>query len=247
MPDDQMPLIVPESAIAAHGELVSALGTESNPAQWMEFMSTVTRLLPDVLSVGRPTADAIKRSLIGELGFKSWKAMIEAPTASGGLGWSWSAWRAWRRAWFAVEAYPWLRTQPLSSHEVSTLVANVKRAGVPFPQSPEAAAAFQEQQRSQAERKRSDSTKALQERATTAEAALNDLVQQLSAEAARIATLREQLEQARTRADELTAQVGRQTEQIEQLKRQLSAATQTKPQPAKLTRWGHFMALFTGR
>lgn len=59
--------------------LVEALGTETDAGHWMAFMQSVTRLLPDVLSAGRPTRAAIERSAIGQLGFDSWAEMVEAP------------------------------------------------------------------------------------------------------------------------------------------------------------------------
>ena len=56
MAGQQLSFLIPASARNAHAELLAALGTEANPAQWMAFMQAVTRLLPDVLSAGRPTA-----------------------------------------------------------------------------------------------------------------------------------------------------------------------------------------------
>ncbi|MNR19880.1 hypothetical protein D3C85_1366950 [compost metagenome] len=35
---DQISLLIPAAASSAHAELLSALGTENNPGQWMEFM-----------------------------------------------------------------------------------------------------------------------------------------------------------------------------------------------------------------
>ncbi len=55
--------LIPAAARQAHSDLVEALGSETNPAQCMDFMETVTRLLPDVLSVGRPSKDAIQRGM----------------------------------------------------------------------------------------------------------------------------------------------------------------------------------------
>lgn len=250
MTENQIPLLIPETAKKAHSELLSALGTEANPSQWMDFMEAVTRLLPAVLSVGRPTAEAINRSPIGQLGFRSWQAMIEAPAHSNGLGWNIHSWKAWRRAWVAVQAYPWLRTQPMTANEVSTLVADVKRAGMPFPQSAEEARLFQELMRAESEARRANSAQAIQERITAAEFAVTDLRQQLAAANARALLLTEQLASAQTRADELAPQVGQQKEQIEELKRQLATAQKTKlkaePAPT-LTRWQHLLAALTGR
>ncbi|MEZ2727805.1 hypothetical protein ACBQ21_28010 [Pseudomonas putida] len=126
---------ITRGARAAHDELVSALGTENNPRQWMVFMQAVTRLLPDVLSSGRPSRDVINRSPIGQLGFTSWQAMIEAPATANGLGWNFSAWKAWRRAWSTVENHPWLMYtgHGYTSSEVNTMALEAKRDGVDFP------------------------------------------------------------------------------------------------------------------
>ncbi|WP_223932360.1 hypothetical protein, partial [Aeromonas caviae] len=121
-------MFIPSAASIAHDELLAALGTENNPAQWMIFMEAVTRLLPAVLSSGRPSRETIERCAIGQLGFKSWKEMIEAPINDGGLGWNISAWKSWRRAWAVIEAHPWLRNEPLTSSEVIQLSLKVKEA-----------------------------------------------------------------------------------------------------------------------
>uniref|UniRef100_UPI000A831DC3 hypothetical protein n=1 Tax=Pseudomonas abietaniphila TaxID=89065 RepID=UPI000A831DC3 len=70
MAEHQLPLIAPETAEKARTELLSALQVADNPAAWMDFMESVTRLLPEILSPGRPSTDAIKRSPIGQLGFR---------------------------------------------------------------------------------------------------------------------------------------------------------------------------------
>ena len=110
-----------QDARETRAELVAALGTEADRGHWMIFMQSVTRLLPDVLSSGRPTRAAIERSAIGQLGFESWAEMVEAPIEAGGLGWNMSAWKAWRRAWAVVQANPWMLEQSLSSSEVNSL------------------------------------------------------------------------------------------------------------------------------
>jgi hypothetical protein len=127
--------LIPRSARTAHAALVTALGTENNPRQWMLFMQAVTRLLPDVLSSGRPSRETINHSPIGQLGFASWQEMIEAPTETNGLAWNFSAWKAWRRAWGTVEKHPWLMytEHGYTSSEVNTMAIEAKRDGVDFP------------------------------------------------------------------------------------------------------------------
>lgn len=247
MPGQQLSFLVPASARNAHAELLEALGTESNPAQWMRFMEAVTRLLPDVLSVGRPTAEAIKRGPIGQLGFSSWSAMIEAPTDAGGLGWNVSAWKAWRRAWAVVQVQPWLQTQPMTSSEVNTLAADVKRLGVPFPSSPEDLEAFRDSNRQAIEQRKADTAQAQRERADRAEALALELRTQLASATGRAAALAEQQAGSESRAQELARQIGQQAQEIEQLQKDLATARKPKPQPAPLTRWQHLRAALLGQ
>lgn len=174
MPEHQLTLLIPQSARDAHTQLLAALGTEANPAQWMTFMDTVTRLLPEVLSPGRPPKEVIQRCAIGQLGFTSWKAMIEAPTDSGGLGWNESGWKAWRRAWTLVQTYPWLRQEPLNSSEVNTIGLDCKRDGIRFPSSAGELEAIRQGRKEAQEARKAESVQGLTQRAETAEKALQE-------------------------------------------------------------------------
>lgn len=225
--EHQLTLLVPPAARSAHAELVAALGTENNPGQWMTFMETVTRLLPDVLSSGRPTAEAIDRSPIGQLGFKSWTAMIEAPVEAGGLGWNVSAWKAWRRAWATVQANPWLRDAALSSSEVNTLAQEHKDE---FPPSLEALEGLKKERKEMAEKRRTETVAALKARAEAAEK------RAIQAEA-RLEALDEQLAKSRVAYTE-------QGQQIATLKAQLVEAQKPPAPPVQLSRWEHLKAFF---
>lgn len=258
--------LVTVEAAAGYQRLLDALGTENQPDQWMAFMETVTELLPDVLAPGRPAAAAIQRSMIGQLGFASWTSMIEAPVAERGLGWSWSAWKQWRRAWASVERAPWLRQSGMTPAQINALALDAKALGRDLPASQADADALRDQKARLAEAKAAASLQALQQRAEAAEAALlleQRRVASIIGQAAEAATLREQLQQA-------SAQVAEQAEQLGTLKAQLDQATSTvaqlvqqrdgwraeaeklaaaKPKqqaPKRLSRWQHIMAAFTG-
>lgn len=228
MSGTQISMLVPESAKSAHAELLAALGTETNPAQWMIFMDAVTRLLPEVLSPGRPTREAIQRSAIGQLGFKSWREMIEAPTDAAGLGWNWSGWKAWRRAWSVVQAYPWLREQPIGSSEVNALQQELNRSGEPFPQSSEEMDAYRAEREKIAADRRSNSIAALNKQLEEAQ------LRATQAEA-QVIVLGEQLQAARTHNTSL----GRQLEQLE-------AQAQGLQQAHQMSRWEHLIAFLRG-
>lgn len=244
MPDHQLTLLIPPAARSAYAELVAALGTENTPGQWMTFMATVTRLLPDVLSSGRPSKEAIQRSPIGQLGFSSWQQMIEAPTDVSGLGWNFSAWKAWRRAWTVVQAYPWLEAQPLNSSEVNTLALDCKRDGLPFPQSAEELETLRQGRKDAQEQRRTESLQALTLRAETAEKTAQEAT-------AGISTLTEQLTQANARLIELSEQIGvlkaqAGTVATDRDRWKKEAERLAKPLPP-LSRWEHLQAFFRGQ
>jgi len=236
MPEHQLTLLIPQSARDAHTQLLAALGTESNPAQWMTFMDTVTRLLPEVLSSGRPPKEVIQRCAIGQLGFTSWKAMIEAPTDHGGLGWNESGWKAWRRAWTLVQTYPWLRNEPLTSSEVNTIGLDCKRDGIRFPSSPGELEAIRQGRKEAQEARKAESIQGLTQRAETAEKALQEVSALSKSLADQLAQVREQLATA-------LGQVAEQAESIGTLKAEKSQAetdrdiwkkkAQAKPAPAQ--------------
>ena len=125
--------LVPVGAQIALTELIAALGTENNPAQWMIFMQAVTKHLPEVLSSGRPTKEAIQRCAIGQLGFNSWAEMIESPN---GLNWNISGWKAYRRSWSIVENNEWLLNEKYSCSELYQLSITFKKTGNEFSKTP---------------------------------------------------------------------------------------------------------------
>ncbi len=248
--------LIPAAARSAHAELISALGTESNPAQWMSFMEAVTRLLPDVLSSGRPTREAIQRSAIGQLGFSSWSDMIDAPIDRNGLGWNFSAWKAWRRAWAVVEAHPWLRHQPMTSSEINVLAQECRRAGIKIPGSLEELEALRSaKQRAQAA-KRAEAVTDLVNRLSEAQRAARDAESVATAARAEADGLRAAMDRAIERAEEASLRAGALQQQLAQLEQQRAfwegkarELAQKKPQAQtepKLSRWQHLVRALVG-
>ena len=245
---EQLPtLLVPPAARSAHAELLAALGTETNPGQWMLFMSAVTRLLPDVLSSGRPTKEAIQRCAIGQLGFSSWQAMIEAPVAANGLGWNFSAWKAWRRAWSVVQTNSWLLDAGLSSAEVNAIAQECRQSGTDLPGSLADLESFKKGRKDAQEARRAETAQALTLRVEAAEIAA-----QKATEALAVAT--EQLTQVRQQLSATLAKVEEQAEIIGALKTEKATAEASRdhwkaqaqaprPAPKKVTlsRWQHFL------
>ena len=218
---NQLALLIPASAKNAHAELLAALGTESNSAQWIVFMETVTRLLPDVLSTGRPTKEAIQRSPIGLLGFSSWQEMIETPADQNGLGWNFSAWKAWRRAWSVAETHKWIQETDMTSSEVNTLSAEVRKSETEFPKSIEEFELWKENRENEMEKRKAESIRSLTEKAEAAERAATEAKTALSIITDQANQLRQQLETA-------TKKIEEQAEALGTLKTQKSAAERSR-------------------
>lgn len=153
-----------DEARQVHAALVDALGTETNPAQWMHFMRTVRDQLPDVLSRGRPSKAAIQASPIGALGFTTWREMAEAPIDQGGLSLPWSTWRQWSRAWSVIQEHPNLENAPLTAAEVNRLFTEAQSAGEPMPDDIRGIEAFKERQKAKKEAARTETHTAMKER-----------------------------------------------------------------------------------
>lgn len=232
---------IPSAASIAHDELLVALGTENNPAQWMIFMEAVTRLLPAVLSSGRPSRETIERCAIGQLGFKSWKEMIEAPINDGGLGWNISAWKSWRRAWAVIEAHPWLRNEPITSSEVIQLSLKVKEAAnddrdsiIPdwFPENMAEAERFLSARRAENKAQIAQKIEAEAKAAATIDAQLTQSAQTIQTQQERIELLAQENSQHMALVQEYHDQQEQQARQsldlqtkIDQLSKQLTALT----------------------
>lgn len=161
-----------DAAQRIRSELVAALGSENVPNQWMHFMAMVRRHLPEVLSRGRPSRQAIEASVIGALGFTTWRELLEAPLDQGGLALSWSTWRQWSRAWAVISERPALQGQPLTAAEVNRLASQAKTEGLAFPSDPEALGVLEEMLAQRREAARAETQQGMRERIEALEALL---------------------------------------------------------------------------
>lgn len=175
-----------DTAREIHRDLLEALGTENVPNQWMHFMASVRRHLPEVLSRGRPSRQVIEASVIGALGFGSWRAMVEAPTVEGGLGLGWSTWRQWSRAWVIIAERPALHDAPLTAAEVNRLASQAKAADLVFPADPAGVAALEARLAERRAEARANTLQGLRER-------IAELEQRLAGEAGRANALQARL------------------------------------------------------
>lgn len=138
----------------------SRLGSEA-AGQWLAVMDEIAASLPFLLgSAGRPTADQIKASPIGQAGFDSWRSMVESLPANGGLGWSYETYRAWKKAYGVVLTHPYLRELTLSASEINTISREAKE----WPNSVEALRGFKEVRKAQLDGQRGNNLKSLQDR-----------------------------------------------------------------------------------
>ena len=184
-----------DEARRIHAALVDALGTETNPAQWMCFMRTVRDQLPDVLSRGRPSKAAIHASPIGALGFTTWREMAEAPIDEGGLSLPWSTWRQWSRAWTLVQEHPGLEDTSLTAAEVNRLATEAKAANEQMPADKTAVEAFKKRQEERKAIARAETTAALKSRLEALQADLEVSKKDVAQASGIIAELRRQLAQ----------------------------------------------------
>lgn len=251
-----------------HQRLVTALGSEANPGQWKSFMKTVAELIPHVVvNAGRPSAGEVQNSLIGRLGFRSWKEMLVADRAVGGLEWSTGGWNAFRRAWSLVEQYPYLHELPVRAGWLNSLSAELKRTETPFPDTLEDYQALLESREQARIEGKAETLNELKTRLEAAENASRQGLQQLTELSSanhlfeqQVAQLQHQLTTAHTETGRLSAQVEQLENQVQNLtasetslktlleekSRQLSEAEITlKSVPKSL--WGRLKFIISGR
>jgi len=262
----QISWLTPREAQEARAELLEALGTENNPAQWMRFMETVTKRLPDVLSSGRPSTEAIKRSVIGQLGFSSWRAIIEAPTADGGLSWNWSAWVAWRRAWKVVQTWPYLQDLPLTAAQVNRVHQAAKDSPQGFPANASALEAWESEQKEQRQEQRAETLETLKHQVQELGQKLQDTTRALDMANTKAENLENQANAAHSVLSEVNQDLGKlqaKNEHLElernSLEIELKAMEKKAKQDAEtlekvrkianrnqgMGRWDHFKAIFS--
>lgn len=97
---------------------------------WIEFMDRVGRYLGPILNkAGKPTKEEIAKSLVGANGFTTWKEMIEADLLVGGLGWKFSTYQQWRKAYVIVNAVDGIRDRKFTPAELIRKAKVIKDAG----------------------------------------------------------------------------------------------------------------------
>lgn len=223
-----------------HQRLIDALGSENNQSQWMVFMQTCDELIPEVMTSGRPTDKAIKSSMIGQLGFSSWKQMIEAATEENGLGWKWEGWRSFRRAWSVVSKNQYLKEMDLKAGWINSAVASMKRNGDEFPATKEDFDIYQQQESERAKARKENSVVGLKQEIMDLKSTINTTQQELAKQVGIAETLKQNNDELTKKNEELTLKLG------ETEKRLKTVKNSPKKQPNDFTRWQHLKAFFTG-
>lgn len=184
-----------DEARRVHAALVDALGTETVANQWMLFMAALREQLPAVLSRGRPSKKDIEASVIGALGFSTWREMCEAPVDQRGLGLSWSTWRQWSRAWSVVQQHPNLEGAQLTAAEVNRIATEAKSTGEPMPADKTAIEGFRKRQNERKAAARAETHTALKSRLEALQADLEAAKKEAAQTSGVITELRRQLVQ----------------------------------------------------
>lgn len=219
-----------------HQRLVTALGSEANPGQWMEFMKELQRQIPHVMNAqGKPSKEQIDESMIGQLGFSSWSEMIKAKRESNGLGWSVGGWNGFRRAWNIVQDFPYLRELPIKAGWLNSVYAELKRTETPFPATAEAYQALLESRKQAQIDTREATTTELKERVNEAERQSSDTIRQLADLFEKYNALVQEHSQTQIRTGQLqqqlnsaTAENGKLLSAVEQLEKQTSILSDSK-------------------
>lgn len=95
---------------------------------WLEFMEQVGQHLgPIVKKAGAPSQADLNQTIVGQHGFKSWRQMIEAPREEKGLGWKWSTYQQWSKAYSTLKQVEGLREQDLTPAQINRLALAIRK------------------------------------------------------------------------------------------------------------------------
>ncbi|MBN46616.1 MULTISPECIES: hypothetical protein [unclassified Methylophaga] len=87
---------------------------------WIDTVEFCYQNIPFLGKHGTPSNQEIQCSLVGQQGFKSWKAFVEH------LGWSYDRWKNWRNAYSIVIKYPYLRELQVSKSAITNTHRTLK-------------------------------------------------------------------------------------------------------------------------
>ena len=244
--------LVPESAQSAHNEILISLGSENNPRQWMEFCETIDKYIPEMSSKGRMSNKEIKQSLIGKLGFDSFKSYIETDINKGGLGWSSGGWNSYRRAWSLVKKHPYLRQLEIKSGWLNAFANKCKKDEIEFPATIEAYNEIQENKTEARENnkdaKLDDQAKRIVEQDNLLEIQSKEIEETKRKSEIVFTEQRAKIETFDKVAQQLGEKIAEQAQEIAELKEKLrkKPKVETKIKARKVSRFEALIILFKG-
>ena len=82
-----------------HKRLTRLLANEVDNSLWVTFVEMAIEHLPQLndKSGGRIPLAIIENSFVGELGFTSWGEYLQTTTKKGGLGWTLTGWKRYKK------------------------------------------------------------------------------------------------------------------------------------------------------
>ncbi|MBT48652.1 MAG: hypothetical protein CL491_00915 [Acinetobacter sp.] len=228
------------TAKQAHQELLTALGSENNPAQWLVFMNTAKAHLPFLFKNGRPTKKQIENSIIGQLGFSSWSEMVKADQNKQGLAWSWSSWKKWSKAFKVVNEYAYLAEMNITANAVMKFKSTFKDD---FPASAEALEQAKAETKARKEKEEA-------EKVSNLKARVSELEQQLVAASAKLEVLEKQSNEFTSQQRqlvELQSQQSKVVSENESLVKKNNELSSTLKALKSMSRWDHLKAFLSSR
>lgn len=229
----------------SYRRLITALGSENNPSQWLEFMAAMHDLLPEILTVGKPSKNTIQNSLIGRLGFTSWKAMLESPKEEYGLGWTKSGWDSFKRAWTTVSRHPYLQGMNFSAGYINKYAHEWKDE---FPESAEAFTQKLSNQKAEnkkkAEENKANSVVALNEQIQTLKDQILAINEQLKGKHDRNLKLESTIDEKQNRINKLDEKIELLTTKSADMKNKISNLQSELSSLKNLNLWEKIKSLF---
>ncbi|ASK79894.1 hypothetical protein CF386_12625 (plasmid) [Paraphotobacterium marinum] len=120
--------------IKARQEILTSLDKEQNQSEWINVCDCIYRNIPALKEAsGRLSNQDIKLSIIGQLGFDSFRSFIESPKEKQGLEWSMNKWNMYKKNYSYICKYPYLRELSLAVSEIQNRVLVFKRFNIDFP------------------------------------------------------------------------------------------------------------------
>ena len=234
---------VTENPILVVKKLKDLLGTESSD-NWINFMDYIHQELSLILKIGKPRAVDIENSFIGQVGFKSWREMIDAREDEGGLAWNHASFDAWKRAYSVVLKHSYLRELELTASQINTMQRESKPD---FPTSLSEFKAFSDNRKEKQVEQHQNSLKDAQNRSAELQVAnkkLNEEVARLFSVAKQLAEKEKEVIKLQTKLDDRVSELAILNEKVDELTKSNIELEFKIENPVLKSRLKRFFSLF---